>query len=114
MITRSYLISYTAVCHIYKNPSADVVHIVDPDHSLLTIKLTESFNMYDQFHATTNVQRDGVLAEGAHIAALGATSPLFNKHLDEDGSLSRRTIGLLTSWRRYYVINTMINMLLRN
>ena len=100
-------------CHIYKSPSADVVHVVNEDHSVYSIRLTESFNMYD-FHTATDgsIQRDGVLADGAHLAAYGATSPLFHKHLDEDGSLTRKTIGLLVDWRRSYVINTMFNALL--
>jgi hypothetical protein len=100
-------------CHMYKNdPSADVVHIIDHDHKLITVKLSEDFNMYSQLYSTDGIARNGVLANGVHMAQMGAAPHLFHNYIDEDGSITRKMIGVLTEWRRYYILNLFIDAIL--
>ena len=100
-------------CHLYeRSPSADTVHIVDQDHNVVTIKLTEDFNMYGQLCCTGKIARNGVLANGSHLAQIGAAPQLFHHHIDQDGSITRKMIGVLTEWRRYYAVNALIDALL--
>jgi hypothetical protein len=100
-------------CHIYRSdPSASIIHIVDQDHKVTSVELKESFNMYNQLYSAEAISRDGVLASGAHFAQVGAPSQLFHAHIDHDGSITRKMIGVLTEWRRYYLVNAFINALL--
>jgi hypothetical protein len=100
-------------CHLYRDdPSADVVHIVDHNHQVVTVKLTEDFNMYNHFHSKSAVTRDGVFSRGVHIAHLGAGPQLFHTSIDTNGANTRNMIGTLVEWRRYYIINILIDALL--
>jgi hypothetical protein len=99
-------------CHLWKSDSADIVHVVDQDHRVLTVQLTEDFNMYNQIHEPVSISRCGVLSRGLHIAQMGAAPQLFHTHIDECGKSTRRMIGLLTEWRRYYLINMFVDAIL--
>jgi len=99
-------------CHLWHSDSADIVHIVDQDHRVVTVQLTEDFNMYNQLHEPVSIARCGVLANGLHIANLGAAPQIFHTHIDEDGTNTRMMIGLLTEWRRYYIVNIFIDAVL--
>jgi hypothetical protein len=100
-------------CHLYEqSPSADFVHIVDQDHKVITVNLTEDFNVYGQLYGPRGIARDGVLANGPHIARIGAAPQVFHHHIDQDGRITRKMIGVLTEWRRYYIINAFIDALL--
>jgi hypothetical protein len=68
--------------------------------------------MYSQLYATDSIARSGVLAKGVHVAQMGAAPQLFHNYIDEDGSITRKMIGVLTEWRRYYLINAFIDALL--
>ena len=99
-------------CHLWHSASADIVHIVDEKHDVVTVQLSEDFNMYNQLHEPVSIARCGVLAKGLHFASLGAAPQIFHTHIDEDGNNTRMMIGLLTEWRRYYIINLFINAIL--
>jgi hypothetical protein len=99
-------------CHLWKSDSADIVHIVDQDHRVITVELTEDFNMYNQIHEPVSISRCGVLSRGLHIAQMGAAPQLFHTYIDECGINTRRMIGLLTEWRRYYLINMFVDAIL--
>lgn len=99
-------------CHLWHSASADIVHIVDQDHRVVTVQLTEDFNIYNQLHEPVTIARCGVLATGLHIATIGAAPQIFHAHIDEGGGISRRMIGSVTEWRRYYIIDFFIDAIL--
>ncbi|KAJ1465630.1 hypothetical protein T484DRAFT_1757277 [Baffinella frigidus] len=105
-------------CHADdKSISADAVHITDQDNQIVTVNLTEDFNMYNQLHnQRMQKNRSDIGSTGApkgmHVAFLGVGEHLFHTYLDEDGHLTRQMIGHLTEWRRYYLTNILINALL--
>jgi hypothetical protein len=99
-------------CHIWKSDNADIVHVVDQDHRVLTVELTDDFSMYNQMYKMDSISRCGEISRGLHIAQLGAAPQLFHTYIDEFGIRTRRMIGLLTEWRRYYLINMLIDAIL--
>ena len=99
-------------CHLWQSASADIVHIVDEDHNVVTVQLTEDFNIYNQLHESVSISRCGVLAKGLHFATIGAAPQIFHTHIDEGGTNTRMMIGLLTEWKRYYIINFFIDAIL--
>jgi hypothetical protein len=105
-------------CHTNdESISADEVYITGKDSRIVTVKLTEDFNMYNQLH-NPRVSQDhlDVIPErtpkGMHIAYIGVGEHVFHTYLDEDGHITRKMIGHLTEWRRYYLTNIFINTLL--
>jgi hypothetical protein len=107
-------------CHMdNESISADEVYITGQDNKIVTVKLTDDFNMYNQLH-NPRVPQDhadldtmyGRAPKGMHVAYIGVGAHVFHTYLDEDGHITRQMIGHLTEWRRYYLTNILINTLL--
>jgi len=99
---------FNSIYGVGLNDSADVIQITGQDNRIMTVQLTDDFNMYNTLH------RQGVMQPqtGMHVGQLGAGPRMFDVHLDKNGSHTRQMIGHLVEWRRYFIINSIMNALL--
>jgi hypothetical protein len=115
--------SYKGLDHTRSETDTDVVRIVDGDKRITTIKLTEDFhNIYrvGSSRSRTNDLSPDNNHTGMHVTRVG-THPHqsaseyvnWNSHGGpEDRHKMRQKTGILMEWRRYYLINILINALL--
>lgn len=83
------------------DPNTAVVRVVDGDKCVTTIKLTEQFRSINRAPWT-----------GMHVSLAGTDSQHGIHTDDEDIKKTRRRTGALLEWRRYYLVNMLINALL--
>lgn len=96
-------------------PNTDVVRVVEGDKRVTTIKLTEEFH---------NINRIGLARTGMYVSRIGVNSPKLRPQSEtvseyvgpyvgeEHRQHMRHTAGTVLEWRRYYLVNIVINSLL--